>query len=285
MRYTVHSCKRKRETKEVARYKKRAQELKHDAFRDKTMGIVDRLAEKLEGKGRVILYGLAALVAIGLIVWFWSWRSNRKAQEAYRALGRAIEVASAPVTPAPSPGATERSFPTEKDRAESAVKEFQAVAAKYGNPYRELASYFIATNKLALNRNEGLNELNSLSQSGNEEVSTMAKFALAQAREEDGQYDAAATLYSELAKKNNAALPADTANLRLALVYQKQGKKKEAADILFNIVDASRKAKDPEGKPMTPSAAARDAATELEKLDSARYAQLPPEPPPADFPM
>jgi predicted negative regulator of RcsB-dependent stress response len=270
----------------VARYKKkRARELQHDAFRDKTMGLVDRLGNALEGKGRAILYGLAAIVGLAIIFGLWNWRSNRKAQEAYQALGRAIEVSSAPVTPSPSPGATDLSFTTEKERAERAVKEFQAVAAKYGSPYREKAQYFIAVNKLPLNRNEAISELENLSKSGDDETSTMAKFALAQAKEEDAQYDAAAALYNELAQKNNSILPADTARFRLATVYEKQGKKQEAVDILFNIVEQARKAKDPEGKPMMQSAAAREAATKLEKLDSARFAQLPAEQPPADFPM
>ena len=269
----------------MARYKKRAQELKHDAFRDKTLGLVDRLANKLEGKGRTLLYVLGTIVAIALIAWFWSWRSDKKQQEAYRALGHAIEISSAPVTPAPSPGSTDLNFPTEKDRAERAVKEFQAVAAKYGEPYHSIANYFVAANKLTLNRSEGISELEALSKSSNEEVATMAKFALAQAREEDGQFDAAAALYKELAAKNNSVIPSDTANLRLALDYEKQGKKKEAGDILFAIVESSRKAKDAEGKPMTPSSASREAATKLEKLDSARFAQLPPEPSQADLPM
>lgn len=270
----------------MARYKKkRARELQHDAFRDKTLSVVDRLGNLLEGKGKAILYGIAVIVAIGLIAWFWSWHRHRKAQEAYRALGRAIEVTSAPVTPKPSPGSTEMSFGTEKDRAERAVKEFQAVAAKYDNPYRDKAKYFIATNKLALNRNEAMSELDALSKSGDEEIASMSKFALAQAKEEDAQYDAAVALYNELAQKNNSVIPADTANLRIATIYDKQNKKKEAADILFKIVETARKAKDAEGKPMTQSAAARDAATLLEKIDSARYAQLPPEPSPMDFPM
>lgn len=269
----------------MARYKKRREELKHDAFRDKTLGLVDRLADKFEGKGRTVLYGLGAIVAIGLIVWFWSWRTDKKQQEAYRALGHAIEIASAPVTPSPSPGSTDLNFPSEKDRAQSAVKEFQAVAAKYGDPYRELAKYFIAANKLTLNRSEGISELEGLSKSSNEEVATMAKFALAQAKEEDSQYAAAAALYDELARKNSSVIPSDIANLRLALVYEKLGKKKEAGDVLFSIVDSSRKAKDAEGKPMTPSSASREAATKLETLDSARYAQLPPEPSLSDLPM
>lgn len=268
----------------MARYKKkRARELQHDAFRDKTMSALDSVGNKLEGKGRTILYILGAIVALGLIFGIWSWYSKRKTQEAYRALGRAIEISSASVSPSPQPGATSLNFTTDKERAENAIREFQAVADKYGNPYRDKAKYFIATNKLALadKRNEGLSELDALGKSGDEEIQTMAKFALAQAREEDGQLDGAAALYSELAQKNSALLASDTVNLRLANVYEKQNKKKEAADILFKIVETARKAKDPEGKPMTQSAAARDAATRLEKLDSARFAQLPPEEPPA----
>jgi hypothetical protein len=67
-------------------------------------------------------------------------------------------------------------------------------------------------------------------------------------------------------------------NFRLASVYEKQGKKSEAADILFQMVKASREAKDKDGKPVPASSAARDADKKLEGLDPARHAQLPPEP-------
>jgi hypothetical protein len=75
----------------------------------------------------------------------------------------------------------------------------------------------------------------------------------------------------------------NTANLRLALVYGKQGKKKEASDILFNLVDASRKAKDKDGKPVAESSASRAAAQELLKIDPPRHAQLPPPPSPLNL--
>src|SRR5205085_12523425 len=64
--------------------------------------------------------------------------------------------------------------------------------------------------------------------------------------------------------------------LRLAIVYSKQGKKKEAADILFNIVSAARNAKDKDGNPIPESGASRAAAQELLKIDPPRHAQLPP---------
>lgn len=265
----------------MAGYKKRrARELQHDAFRDKTLGFFDRLGNSLEGKGRTILYAISALIAVGVLIGLWSWYSGRKSAEARRALGRAIEVASAPVSASPVPGSTDLSFPTERDRAERAVKEFQAVANKYGSPYREKANYFIATNLLTVDRAKGISELEVLSKSSDSEVAALSKFALAQAREEDAQYDQAAAIYAELAKQNGLVVTADVANLRLASVYEKQGKKKEAADLLFSIAERARTAKDQEGKPITPSPAAREALDKLEKLDPARYAQLPPEPPP-----
>jgi tetratricopeptide (TPR) repeat protein len=243
------------------------------------MSFFDRLGDRLEGKGRTILYAFLGLVcAIALISALTYW-NNRKRDEARRALGHAIEIASAPILPAPVAGSPSVSFPNERARAESAVKEFNAVAAKYPDPFRENARYLAAVNQLTLDRNEGLRELEKLATSSSDKaVSTLAKFALAQAKEMDGQYDTAAALYGELAKQTDGVIPADTANLRLAAVYEKQGKKKEAADLLYNIVQASRKAKGADGKLIPPSGAARDAALQLEKLDPTRYSQLPPEP-------
>ncbi len=123
------------------------------------------------------------------------------------------------------------------------------------------------------------NDLQALSQ-GSGDVAWLSKFALAQAREADGNLDEAAKLYGELAKANSTVVTPDSANLRLAVVYNKQGKKKEAADILFNLVSTARNARDKDGKPIPESAAARQAAQELLKIDPARQAQLPPPPSP-----
>ena len=266
---------------EVANYnKKRARELQHDKFRDTTMSLVDRLGNRLEGQGRMILYVVGGIVVVGVLVLFFVKWNARKTDEAQQALGRAIDISTATVsaTAAPPTG-SDPVFTNDRDRAQRAIQEFEKVAAKYGDPYRAEARYFIATQQLILDRQKGMTELAELGKSDVSEVAALSKFALAQAKESDGKYDEAAQLYADLVKLNSPAVTPETANLRLAKVYQKQGKKKEASDLLFNMVDASRKAKGSDQLPIPSSSAAREAASELQKIDPDRYAQLPPEAP------
>ena len=258
--------------------KKRARELQHDRFRDTTMGLLDRVGNALEGKGKTILYALGGVLVVGLLVVFFIKWNNRKNDEARQALGRAIEISSATISTGPSLNPTAPTFATEQDRATRAIQEFEKVSAKYGDPYRAEAQYFIATNRLSVDRAKGITELTELSKTGVPEVVALVKFALAQTKESDGKLDEAAQIYTDIVKLNQLTVTPESANLRLAKVYQKQGKKKEATDLLFNLVDASRKAKGKDDKPLPGSSAAREAANELQKLDPTRYAQLPPEP-------
>lgn len=264
----------------MARYKKkRARELQHDRFRDTAIGLFDRLGDLLEGKGRAILYGIVGVIVAAALVGFWLSWSRRKTDEARRAMGRAIAIATTPVSATPLPNSTPV-FASEQERAWKALEEFQKVAAKYGDPYRTEARYFAATSLLYVDREKGISELAALTTSSLADVAALSRFALAQAKEADGKFDEAAQLYSHLDGQNLSIVTPENAKFRLAMVYLKQGNKKEAADTLFQIVDTARKAKDPNGMPLPQSEAARQAAQELQKIDPDRYAQLPPEAPP-----
>ena len=269
----------------MAKYKKkRVRELQHDRFRDTTMGLLERLGDKLEGKGRAILYGIVGLVVLGALIGLYLNWSSRKDNEARRALGRAITIATTPISVTPSTNPSTPSFTNERERSQRAVEEFQKVSAKYGDPYRAEARYFAATNLLQFDRARGIAELTELSK-GNTEVATLSKFALAQTKESDGSLDEAAQLYRDIAGQKSAIVTPEVANLRLAMVYEKQGKKSEAADLLFNIVETSRKAKDEDGQPELPTPVASEAGKQLEKIDPARYAQLTPPTPRTDLPF
>jgi tetratricopeptide (TPR) repeat protein len=266
--------------------KKRAQQLKHDKFRDATMRGFDRLGHQLEGRRRTVLYIVGGLIALAVIFGLYRTWSNSRAEKASLALGKAIQIASARLDSDPAlPGATGPSFPTERERAQRAVEEFQKVAAEYGSPHRELAKYFAAVNQLQVDRAKGLEELAALTKNDNDEVAARARFALAQAKEspapgedKERSREEAVALYQELLKDKNQIIPADAINLRIASIYERQGRRDEASDILFRIVEEDRKAREKGGrKPTAQSETAEKAAAKLKTLNPERYAQLPPD--------
>ncbi|MDH3529100.1 MAG: hypothetical protein OEQ28_06015, partial [Acidobacteriota bacterium] len=135
---------------------------------------VEELGSKLEGKGRMIMYGAAAVVVLLIIggIFYFNFKRNQNAAEA--ALGSAIKTATARITDAPQPaGSVEKTFKAKKERAEAAIKEFQAISETYGSPYSEKAAYFIAVNRLDIDRAAGIKELESLA-TGTGDVGAMA---------------------------------------------------------------------------------------------------------------
>jgi predicted negative regulator of RcsB-dependent stress response len=254
-------------TKETPRYQ--------DAFQRKSERRIEEVSRKVEGKGRTILYALGALAVLAILLGIfvsWNRRSNAAAQTA---LGKAIETSEAQVTTQPplAGAPNEKTFKTEKERAEAAIAEFQGVADKYGSPVREKAQYFIAVNKISIDRPAAVGELENLAKSSGE-VGTLSKFALAQAKEGDGKLDEAAALYGELAALSDPVISKDTINFALASIYEKQGKKQDAANIFYNIAKPAYEAKDADGKAVQPSQTAREARAKLQSLDPTRAAEI-----------
>ncbi len=258
-----------------------------DSFQHDFGKRVEEVGKKFEGQGKNILYGLAALAVLGIIVWIvfsWTQRSNAAAQAA---LGKAIETSQGEVSDvAPQAGSTAKTFKSRKERAEAAIAEFQVVADKYSGDIGDKAKYFIAVNRLAIDRPAAILELEAISGS-NDETGKLAKFALAQTRVDDGRPDEAAALYQELAALGDPIIAKDTINFELAKIYEKQGKKQEAVDLLFGIVKPASEAKDLDGIPVPLSATVRSALEKLKQLDPEKAKELPeavPDAPPAGFP-
>lgn len=237
-----------------------------DDFQKNVGGKVREFGKQFEGKGKNILYALAAVAVLAVLIgifFAWNRRTNNAAQTA---LGKAIETSEAQVTSSPPPGSTAKTFATDKERADAAISEFQAVSDKYGNPVQEKAKYFIAVNRLTTDRPTAVQELDALSKS-DDEVGTMSKFALAQALNDDGKLDEAAALYKTLVEQKNPILAKETLNFELAKIYEKQNKKNEAADIYYDIAKPASEAKDADGKPIPMSATAREAKQKLEAIN------------------
>jgi len=253
------------EKKETPRYE--------DRFQRNVGRTIEGAGKRFEGHGRNVLYGLAALAVLGVILWIfyaWSGRSNAAAQAE---LGKAITTSQAQITDTPPAGSTQKTFKTEKERAEAAIAEFQRVAEKHGGSVGEKAKYFVAVNKLSIDRPAAVAELETLSKTSGE-VGTLSKFALANAKAGDGQTDEALAIYQELAAMTDPIIAKDTINFEIARIFEKQGKKQEAADILFEMVKAASEAKDLEGKPAILSPTAQSAKEKLRELDPERAKQI-----------
>ena len=99
-------------------------------------------------------HGVAALAVLGILIWiFYAW-SSRSSAAAQAALGKAIETSQSQVTEtSPPAGTPDKTFKTEKERAEAAIAEFQAVVDNHGGAAGEKAKYFIAVNKMYVDRN------------------------------------------------------------------------------------------------------------------------------------
>lgn len=253
-----------------------------DPFQQRVGGKIEDAGKKLQGQGRNILYGLAALVVLGIVVWIiyaWDGRSNAAAQTA---LGKAIEISQSRVTDTPVPaGSTEKTFKTEKERAEAAVAEFQSVAEKFGGDVGQKAKYFAAVNRMGLDRGAAIAELEELAKTS-DEVGTLSKFALAQAKAGDGKTDEAVPLYQELSSMSDPIVSKETINFELAKLYEKQGKKQEAVDLLFKLVKAASEVKDADGKSVALTPTAQSAKDKLTELDPEKAKEIPePAPDPA----
>jgi tetratricopeptide (TPR) repeat protein len=235
---------------------------------------LEALGSKLEGKGKMIMYGLAGLVVIALIAGVFYVNRQRTANLAEAALGDAITTSRARITDIPMPaGATEKTFKTKKERAEAAIKQFEAVSSKYGGEYAEKAAYFIALNRLDLDRAAGIKALQGLA-GKTDDVGSLAKFALAQTMADDGKSDEAVKLYNELLKTADPIVSKTTISFALAKIYEKQGKKKEAAAIYFDVAKAASEAKDSDGKAIPMSLTETEAKTKLEELDPEKAKQI-----------
>lgn len=256
-----------------------------DEFQTSVGRKIEDLGGRLEGQGKKILYGVAALVVLLLIAglfYVWNRRSNNSAQAA---LGDAIETSQAQVTDSPLPaGVSVKVFKTKKLRAEAAIKEFQAVADKYGGSYAEKARYFIAVNRLDVNRDAGIKELQDLS-SKSDPVGALSKFALAQEYGADGKYSEAEKLYKELIKLQDPVVSVETVRFELAKSLESQNKAKEAVALYYQIAKEAAEAKDPEGNSVPMSQSAREAKEKVKELDPEKAKEIPEEQLPAGLPL
>lgn len=254
-----------------------------DPLQQQVVPRLEEVGKKLEGKGRTLLYGLGAIVLIVIAVVVFMRMTRSSSAAAQTALGKAIETSQAQISETGTPaGSTEKTYKTERERSEAAIAQFQGVVDTYGGAVAEKAKYFIAVNRLYIDRPAAITELEALS-GQDSPVGRLSKFALAETRISDSRFDDAVKLIQELLDGPELVISKDTLNFELAKIYEKQDKKPEALELYFTIAKTASEAKDADGKAIRMSQTAMDAKKKVEEMDPERAKQIVEPPPESPF--
>jgi tetratricopeptide (TPR) repeat protein len=201
-----------------------------------------------ENRQKAIISGIIAVVVILVAVGSYTFYQNRSTAAA-TGFGDAMEIYQTPLANASQPAPPGmKTFPTAKDRAAAANKQFQQVADHYGftNSGR-LAEYFVGLTYADEGQNGPAEEaLQKVSTSWDSGLAALGKSALAALYQQTGQNSKAIDLYNQLAKGNAATVPPGLAQLQLAELYQSEGKTDQARQIYAELKDKDKNAA---GKP------------------------------------
>jgi hypothetical protein len=164
--------------------------------------------------------GIALLVALAVLGWRFYTQSQTAKGTA--ALADAMKVYQARIRTAAEPALPDEiTYLDEKNKYGDAVKKFTDVANRYSRTRPgQLARYYAALSLEKLNRyGEAENDLKALESSGDESLSALARFKLAQVYDEDGKGSQAVQLYQQLSNKPTLFVPKPVVLLALADHY------------------------------------------------------------------
>jgi tetratricopeptide (TPR) repeat protein len=190
-----------------------------DAFSQGTLTGLDWVAAN---RGKVLRVGLLTLAAILVIIVAAVLYSQRTAA-ANSALGTAMSTYSAPLADAAQPlPPGVKSYATAADRAKAANPQFVDVAKRYGAlEAGENALYFSGLTYAEMGQNSQAEAaLRQATSVHNSNIASLAKLALANLLAQSGRNDEAIKLLQQLVANPTTTVPASTAQLQLAAVYQ-----------------------------------------------------------------
>ena len=193
--------------------------LKQDSFVTATSSSIGWLQQHRSSVLKVAVPVVLAIVAIlaGVVVY------NQRSEAALIALGKGLTTYSSPVR---QPGMPEQmakdAYASYPERAKAANQQFVDTANKYGWTLSgKNAEYFAGVTFMEMRQNgEAEKAFRKTVDSGDANLSSLGKLALAGLYSQNKRDTEAIDLYKQLIAKPTAAVPAATAQLQLAAMYE-----------------------------------------------------------------
>ena len=212
--------------------------LKQDSFVQATSSSIGWMQAHRSNILRIAIPSAVALIAIiaGVAVY------NQRSEAADIALGKALTTNSSPLRQAGMPEALAAStFASSADRAKAANQQFVETAGHYGwLPAGKNALYFAGITYIEMGQTANAEkDLKKTAESSDSNLSSLGKLALAGLYRQTNRNSEAIDLYKQLITKPTNTVPAATAQLQLAGLYE-TNKPEEAKKIYAEVKDKDK---------------------------------------------
>ena len=198
-------------------------QLKQDAFSRVTIGAAEKTAHwSVEHRNTLAVAAIAVVVIAAAVLGGWFYL-NAQDEKASFDLSQAVRSLDTQLRPAGTPAQPDvPSFTSAKERSETARKQFQAIVDKYPHTRTaDMARYFLGVTAATAGDNAAAeNSFKAVASTGNKELASVAKLALAAVYGNTNRTKDAVALYQELISHPTASVSKATAQLQLAELYQ-----------------------------------------------------------------
>jgi len=198
-------------------------QLKQDAFSRVTIGAAEKTAHwSVEHRKTLLVVTLVAAVLVAAVGGGWYYLSTQDEKASFE-LSQAVRTLDTPLRPAETPAQPDfPSYTSAKERSDAARKQFQAIVDKYPHTRTaDMARYFLGVTSASAGDNAAAeNSFKAVASTGNKELASVAKLALAALYGNTNRTKDAVALYQELINHPTASVSKATAELQLAELYQ-----------------------------------------------------------------
>ena len=206
-------------------------QMKEDRFNQVTMEAWDYVVEWSSAHRAIVLIAGVILVVVACGAFGGWYYLDQQDQSASVLLNQAVRTMSTDIRPAGMPAQPDfPSFGSLQERATEVHKQLEDVVTKYPHTHSaEFAHYLLGTTAVDLgNTSQAESELQTVSNSSNDDLAALAKFALASVYRSNNRAKDAIGLYQQIINKPTNSVGKATAQLELAATYQENNQPLDA---------------------------------------------------------